>query len=77
MKLKFQQKTNLNDIMLLAKENLNPTFTTTRNHIEIEVMKPSFRSIFGKWRANIKITLENIMNANPYKCATIDVKIYA
>ena len=41
MKLKFQQKIILNYIMVHAKKNLSPAFTTTQNHFEIEVMKPS------------------------------------
>ena len=44
MKLKFQQKTILNYIMVHAKENLNLVFITKRNHFEIEVMKQSFQS---------------------------------
>ena len=33
--------------MVHAKENLSFAFTTTRNHLVIEVMKESFQSTFG------------------------------
>ena len=33
--------------MVHAKENLSFAFTTTQNHLEIEVMKESFQSTFG------------------------------
>ena len=56
MKLKFQQKIILNYIMVHAKENLNVLFITKQNHFGIEVMKRSFHSTFGNWRANPKIT---------------------
>ena len=33
--------------MVHVKENLNPVFTTTRSHFNIEVKKPSLQSTFG------------------------------
>ena len=44
---KVSTKNNLNYIMVNAKEDLNPVFTTTRNHLEIEVRQPSFQRTFG------------------------------
>ena len=45
---KVSTENNLkNYVMVNVKENLNPVFTTTRNHFEIEVIKSSFQSTFG------------------------------
>ena len=44
---RFRQTIILNYIMVLAKQNLNLVFITTRNHFEIEVMKRSFQSTCG------------------------------
>ena len=64
MKLKLEQKTILNCIMVHATENLNPVFTTTWNILDIVVMKIklSFRSLFGnKGRIQkLQYILENI-----------------
>ena len=42
--------------MVHEKDNLNTVFKTIWNNCEIEIMKPSFESTFGNWRANPKIT---------------------
>ena len=62
--------------MVHAKENLSFAFTTTRNHLEIEVMKESFQSTFGNLATEKQIqklqhTSENMyVYATPYKCGT-------
>ena len=76
MKLRFQQKTTLNYIMAHAKKNLNPASTTTRNHFEIEVIKPSFQSTFGNWKANPKITILNNNNCNIKQLSAKDLTYY-